>query len=83
MKNLENFHLITVSYLCPTNTKGSRVKITSERFKQSKIISYDYRFNNSMDCAQNWLIENNFIIIGQAEGKKHDYIITRTFMPLR
>ena len=29
-----------VKYLGPTNYKGSRIKITDERFEQSKIIDY-------------------------------------------
>lgn len=82
MKNLSNFHVLKVTYLGATNTRGSRVKITSERFKQSKTIGYNYEFNNCCDIAQDYLSKNNFVLVGQAEGKDCYYIITSTFEPL-
>ena len=40
--HVPNLHIIKVSFIGATNTKGSRVKMYSERFKKGKIIGYDY-----------------------------------------
>lgn len=83
MKNLENFHVLKASYLGPTNTKGSRVKIESERFKQKIIIPYNYEFAYTLPIAQKHLEKLGFELIGQAEGKNCYYLISSTFKPLR
>ena len=80
---MKNFHILKVKYLSPTNYKGARVKITSERFEQSKIISYDYSKNSIKDMAIDWLEKEGFEIIGHGEGKNHDYIVSSTFKPLK
>jgi hypothetical protein len=80
---MKNFHIIKVKYLGPTNTKGSRVKMVSERFVSSKTISYDYKFNSAVDMAADWLTNTGFNIIGQAEGTDCGYIITDTFEELK
>ena len=77
MTHLKNYHIFTIKYLGATNTKGSRVKITSERFKQSVIISYNYTFNSTTDMAQDYLKAKGHAIIGQGEGPKCDYLIAK------
>lgn len=52
---MNHLHLIKVKFLGATNTKGERVKITSTRHNKSKIISYDYSFNNALEVAKNYL----------------------------
>lgn len=52
---MRNLHLIEVKYLGATNTRGSRVKLTSHRFGDSVTIPYDYEFNNAHDMAEAWL----------------------------
>lgn len=83
MDQLENFHVLEVKYLGATNTKGSRVKIYSHRFKQSVITDYDYSFSNSYEIAQNWLNKNSFKLIGKGEGKDCYFIFSETFKPLK
>jgi len=39
---LTNFHALTIKHLDPTNFKGSRIKITSDRFSQSITLNRDY-----------------------------------------
>ena len=51
----ENFHIIKVSFVSWTDTKGSRVKLSSERFKTSKIINYNHDFNSAYEVAIDWL----------------------------
>jgi len=65
---MENFHLITVKYLPATNTRGSRVKLTSTRFEQSVIIGYDHAKNNIEDIAVDYLKQNGHVIAGKADG---------------
>lgn len=80
-----NYHVIVVKYLGATNTKPSRYKLISERFKQSVICSYgaDQSFNSSLEYAADKLKNMGFVIIGQAEGKDCDYLISNTFEPLK
>jgi|TARA_R100000081_G_C4814411_1_gene173684 hypothetical protein len=57
--------MIHVKYLGPTNTKGSRIKLTDKWFGQSKTISYDYRFSSSMEGATSFLIKNGWTVLGR------------------
>jgi hypothetical protein len=83
MSTPTNFHILKVKYLGPTDTRGSRVKITSERFENSKTISYSSEYNRAMDAAINWLSkERGFTVIGTGEGDGHDYVIVSEFQPL-
>ncbi len=51
---------LTIRYLGPTNTKGSRVKMSLPRWdNKGKTISYDHRFRDTLEIACNWLKENN------------------------
>ena len=81
---MENVHLIEVKYLGATNTQGSRVKITSKRFNQSKTIPYNHSFDSIADIAANFLKSKGFKIIGKAEaGKDADALISTTFEPIK
>ena len=82
--SIQNFHVLKVSYVGQTNHKPARVKITSERFKQSRLIEYE-RDNGDDSCeiAEYWLLSNGFTIKGHAEGKDCYYVITDTFKPLK
>jgi len=70
----KHYRGIKAKYLGPTNHKGSRIKITDERFEQSKIIDFGYEYNNTLDQAIDYLEKNGFNIIGYSE-MKNDYII--------
>jgi hypothetical protein len=76
-----HYHLLTVKYLGPTNTRGSRIRISSDRFKDSRTFSFDSVYNRSLDQALVWVqsASGQFNVIGTAEGKGVDYIITDTF----
>lgn len=65
---MKNYHLIKVKYLGATNTMGSRVKLTSERFNQSKTIPFDYTLNNINDMAAKYLKKTGHKIAGQVES---------------
>ena len=51
MNKTKNYHGIVVKYLPCTNTKGSRVKLTSMRFSDSVTLSYDHIYNSALDQA--------------------------------
>ena len=72
---MKNLHIIKVKYLGATNTQGARVKLISERLKESKTISYNYSLNSITEMAKEYLEGQGQVIIGQGEGEKHDYII--------
>ena len=80
-----NYHAIRVSYLGATNSRGSRMKLTSLRFNDSVTLSYDYSFNQGRDQAINFLQVNGFEVVGSCydEKKQDSIIICKSFMSLR
>jgi hypothetical protein len=75
---MANIHVLKVKYLdSPASYCGSRVRITSERFNESKIIPSWYDSGTgAVDTAVYWLTkECGLTVIGIAEGKGHDYVI--------
>jgi hypothetical protein len=81
-KVIPNYHIIKIKYLGFTNTKNSRIKLTSELFKQSLTLPNDSN-DIILNIAINYLTKNNFDIIGQGESKEGFYIISNTFEPLK
>lgn len=71
---LPNFHVLIIKYVGQTNCLPSRVKIISERFKQSVTLSYGDE-GNTLEQAEEWLIRNGHNVIGHGEGKGHSYVI--------
>lgn len=80
---MQNLHLLEVTYHGANNTQGSRVKITSHRFKESVYISFDYALNTIYDMAEVYLKEKGFEIVAMAETKKGFAIITNTFKKIK
>lgn len=76
MIDKENIHYrgFTIKFLKPTNTKGSRIRISDERFEQSKIIDYRHEYNHTLDQAINYLTDNGFKIVGYSEMRNY-YIV--------
>lgn len=84
--NTQNYHVLIVRYMRQTNTQPSRVKITSELFKQSILMPFTNEQGStvpSLDTAELWLKNNGFDIVGHAEGNGHSYVITNTFKSLK
>ena len=52
---MNHLHLIKVKYISATDYKGTRVKLTSTRHNKSKIIPFDYKFNNAMEVAKDYI----------------------------
>ena len=83
--DLPNYHLIVVSYMGATNSRGSRMKLTSLRFGDSVLLSYDYSFNQGKDQAIKYLHDTGFDPIGAGydEKKGDSIIICKSFNSLK
>lgn len=79
----ENYHLIEIRYLPPTNHRGSRVSLHSPRFDDRLTIPYDYYYANIWEMAEIHLIKKGFEIVGLCETKKGYGLLTTTFKPLK
>ena len=84
---MNNYHLIEARYMGPTNTRGSRVKLVSDRFKESVTIPYDYSFNNTREIAIDYLEKQGHNVIGSGEVRGHYVIVVSDtdgmFKPLK
>lgn len=80
---MENFHILHVTFIGPSNTKGARFKISSDRFGESKIISFDYTATGIDTMAENYLKTKGFEFIGKGEAKNGYYLISTTFESIK
>jgi hypothetical protein len=76
---MKNHHVLKVKFLGATNTKGIRIRITSERFEASVILPLKYNDVEPFDQAIDYLLSKDFNIIGKAEATDGMYIITDSF----
>ena len=78
---LNHLRGIEIKYLAPTNYKGSRVKIYDTRHEISKIISYDYSYNNARDIGIEYLLKRGIEIDSMTYNEKtHIHtILTKDF----
>jgi hypothetical protein len=81
--NTENFHVLKIKYIGQTGTRGARVSIKSERFKQVKLIEFNSGHQDTIDNAVAWLESHGFKITGHAEASSGFYLISSTFKPLK
>ena len=68
-----------VRYLGATNHLGSRVKITDTHTGHSRIIAYDYAYNNCWEMAMAWLVEHDCLIVCRASNQKVSWLLTDNF----
>jgi len=80
---MTNLHLFLIKYMPATNSLPSRIKITSERFRQSVTISYDYSDRCIEDTATKYLETLGYNITNMAEMSQFTAILSDTFMPLK
>tara|TARA_R110000824_G_scaffold149864_2_gene320285 strand:+ start:90 stop:413 length:324 start_codon:yes stop_codon:yes gene_type:complete len=72
---IENYRKFNISILHPTNTRGTRVKITEpKRYNNDKtqtvILSYDYEIGDIGQQGLNYLIEKGFKPIARCSEHK-------------
>lgn len=65
MKEIDRKIAIIVKYVGPSNTKGSRVKMTLPTWAKSKTIPYRHDFSGCPHMATAWLAENGVIVEGE------------------
>tara|TARA_R100000664_G_C2686760_1_gene92469 strand:+ start:25 stop:393 length:369 start_codon:yes stop_codon:yes gene_type:complete len=70
MESLENFKGFEVKYLPATKYTGERIKITDTRFNKSRIISYDYSANSTLEIVVKFLLENGIQVKGKIWNEK-------------
>jgi hypothetical protein len=77
--HLKHYHGLQAKFIPATNTKGSRVKIISLRHNKSKIISYDYKYDNTKEIAVAYLEAQGVKICGfiapETTALNHSYIL--------
>lgn len=85
MSNTDSTHVhaIKVSYLGPTDYRGSRVKLTSWRFHDSVTLSYDYEIGSPMRQAVAWLSDHGYSEISTAEAPDFYVVTVHEFSPLK
>jgi hypothetical protein len=76
---MKTFHIINATFIGPTQTKNSRIKIHSARFKETIFISFGHPF----DSATKYLKSKGFHIVGTGYDDNSVVIITDTFEPLK
>jgi hypothetical protein len=72
---INNYHILIVKFIGPSQLLDSRVKIISERFHQSITFEYDDNSGNTLEQAEGWLLKNGHNVIGHGEGKDHYYVV--------
>lgn len=84
---MKNYHILQIESVPATNTEPARVRIRSQRFRQSVLIYYSNEPGDSSptyNTAIKHLESKGFDIVGKGEGgASYDYIITNTFEPLK
>ena len=70
---------IIVSYVPPTNTKGSRVKVEIPRMRIKRFLSLDHKFNSCSDQIESWLHDIQVEVNAQAELSKGSHAFWVSF----
>lgn len=78
-----HLHLIRVDYVGPTNTRGSRVKLTSLRFPKSTYSTgFDSVYNSTLDQADDILKGMGYTVAAHGELPRGFIVGVRQFEPL-
>ena len=83
---MKSYHLIEVKYLGATNTRGSKIKITSLRFPNDSLTtSLNYADNSIKDSAIDLLNDFGFKISGYGYDEKKGVFIlcSEVFEPIK
>lgn len=70
----KHYRAIKLKFMPATDYKCSRIKLTDERFEQSKTIGVNYKYDNILEQAIDYLIDKGFNVIGHG-GMKYHYIV--------
>lgn len=80
-----NAHMILVTFLGPTNSRGSRIKLTSQRFenRDSVTIDFDHRYSNTFNQAADWLSNHGYTTLASGESSNGYIFAVMEFVPLK
>ena len=71
-----NTRMLTIKYLPPTNTKGSRIKIIDRYFEKSITLGYNYYYTSALRGGVHWLIENGWDVQAfNSQACKDEYVV--------
>lgn len=73
---LNHLRLFKVKYLCPTNTKGSRVKITDTKHNKSITLGYDYKHSDIRDQVIEYLTNKGITIDSFSSDSNNIFIMS-------
>ncbi len=78
-----HLHLIRVDYVGPTNTRGSRLKLTSLRFpKNTYQTGFDSVYNSTLDQADDVLKGMGYTVVSHGEVPRGFIVGVKQFEPL-
>lgn len=78
---LPNYREIVVTYLAPTNHKGSRVKLHDTYTNTKVVLSYDYAVGNIGEQGMKYLLEKGFNPVCRTSGHTKDVILCNNWGP--
>jgi len=86
LNEVPNYRVIKATFVCPTNTLGSRVKLfESPRYNdqktEAKVFSYDYQYDNVSDQAMAILERNDMKVICRGAESNHYYFMCDNWGP--
>jgi hypothetical protein len=82
MPNETTYRMFAVTFLGPTNTKGSRLRITDLRYGKSIVLSKSYEYDDIKQQAVKYLKDElgiNITARAWCEVKGTDYLMTTNF----
>lgn len=83
LSSAQNFHVFKCSHIHVTSHKPARMKIRSERFKQTVMLGWtDFESPHIEENCKQYLQEQGFNIVGVGEGEGCMYVFSDTFKPL-
>jgi len=71
-RHMLSSRIIFFKYCGPTNTRGSRIKLTDKRFNQSVYVRFNYDLNSAKQIATVFLLRNGWDVIGASEFGQGD-----------
>lgn len=76
---MQSLKAYKVTFLGPTNFKGSRIKITDTRTNKSVTLGKSYDYNYALDQAIDYLKEKGVNVVGSASGDNFDILLSADF----
>jgi hypothetical protein len=76
---LQNLRAFEITFIQVTNNRGARVKIKDMRHVKTKIIPFDYEYNNIKDMALKYLESKGIKCLYSCESNKGYILLSDNF----